>query len=266
MRGEHRMELELVEQLLGSGRTHLVDELVVGAGHFVHRIDGLGVVNGVLTAVQHGDTVVLLAQIGQMEVSGEGTSQQLGLMHVRLVDDVDNLLQVVLIGIRVGQNAGETFVTGLQCMFAHFIELGQQVFIELTEHLAKNLQTQIHFLFEGCGKITLLRTLGAGAGRDDSRVRRRDLFVFSCHQTPSPNHRVARSVGPSRHLRDCFGRLLRATALSLVGKCLTIVGAANRQFGYGNDGMVRIVDIARPENGHVGMFGKYPTSPHVRPE
>ena len=24
--------------------------------------------------------------------------------------------------------------------------------------------------------------------------------------------------------------------------------------------MVRIVDIARPENGHVGMFGKYPTS------
>ena len=183
MRGEHRMELELVEQLLGPGRTHLVDELVVGAGHFVHRIDGLGVVNGVLTAVQHGDTVVLLAQIGQMEVGGEGASQQLGVVDIHLVDDVDHLLQVVLIGIRVGQNAGETFGAGVQRVFAHFIELGQQVFIELTEHLAKNLQTQIHFLFEGCGKITLLRALGAGAGRDDSRVRRRDLFVFSCHQT-----------------------------------------------------------------------------------
>ncbi len=44
VRGEHRVELELVEQLLGLGRTHLVDELVVGAGHLVHRIDGLGVV------------------------------------------------------------------------------------------------------------------------------------------------------------------------------------------------------------------------------
>ena len=51
MRGEHRMELELVEQLLGPGRTHLVDELVVGAGHFVHRVDGLGVIHGGLTAV-----------------------------------------------------------------------------------------------------------------------------------------------------------------------------------------------------------------------
>ena len=61
MRGEHRMELELVEQFLGFGRTHFVNELVVGAGHFVHWIDGLGVIYGGLTAVQHGDTVVLLA-------------------------------------------------------------------------------------------------------------------------------------------------------------------------------------------------------------
>ena len=183
MRGEHRMELELVEQLLGPGRTHLVDELVVGAGHFVHRIDGLILIHGGLALVQHGDAVVLLAQVGQMEVGGEGASQQLGVVDIHLVDDVDHLLQVVLIGIRVGQNAGETFVAGLQRMFAHFIELGQQVFIEFAEHLAKNLQAQIHFLFEGCGKITLLRALGAGAGRDDSRVRRRDLFVFSCHQT-----------------------------------------------------------------------------------
>ena len=61
MRGEHRMELELVEQFLGFGRTHFVNELVVGTGHFVHWVDGLGVIYGGLTAVQHGDTVVLLA-------------------------------------------------------------------------------------------------------------------------------------------------------------------------------------------------------------
>ena len=156
---------------------------MVGAGHFVHRIDGLILIHGGLTAVQYGDAVVLLAQVGQMEVGGEGASQQLGVVDIHLVDDVDHLLQVVLVGIRIRKNAGETFVTGLQRVLAHLIELGQQVFIELTEHLAKNLQTQIHFLFEGCGKITLLRALGAGAGRDDSRVRRRDLFVFSCHQT-----------------------------------------------------------------------------------
>ena len=118
-----------------------------------------------------------------MEVGGEGAGQQLCLMHIRFIDDVDDLLQVILIRIRIRQNAGETFGTGVQCVFAHFIELGQQVFIELTEHLAKNLQTQIHFLFEGSGKITLLGAFGAGAGRDDSCVGRRDLFVFCCHQT-----------------------------------------------------------------------------------
>ena len=45
----------------------------------------------------------------------------------------------------------------------------------------------------------------AGAGRVVQFV----LFLIVI-RPPSPNHRVARSVGPSRHLRDCFGRLLRA--------------------------------------------------------
>ena len=118
-----------------------------------------------------------------MEVGGEGAGQQLCLMHIRFIDDVDDLLQVILIRIRIRQNAGEAFGASVQCVFAHFIELGQQLFVEFAEHLAKNLQTQIHFLFEGSGKIALLGAFGAGAGRDDSCVGRRDLFVFYCHQT-----------------------------------------------------------------------------------
>ena len=61
MRGEYRVELKLVQQILSLGRTHFVNELVVGAGHFVHWVDGLGFIYGGLTAVQHGDAVVLLA-------------------------------------------------------------------------------------------------------------------------------------------------------------------------------------------------------------
>lgn len=131
-------------------------------------------------------------------------------MHIRFIDDVDDLLQIILIRIRIRQNAGEAFGASVQCVFAHFIELGQQLFIEFAEHLAKNLQTQIHFLFEGSGKIALSgplvpvpdETIAASAGV---------ICSFSIViRPPSPNHRVARSVGPSRHLRDCFGRLLRA--------------------------------------------------------
>ena len=117
-----------------------------------------------------------------MEVGGEGAGQQLCLAHIRFIDDVDDLLQVILIRIRIRQNAGEAFGASVQCVFAHFIELGQQLFVEFAENLAKNLQTQIHFFFERCGKIALFGTFGSRAGRDDSCVRRRDLLIIICHQ------------------------------------------------------------------------------------
>ena len=77
MRGEHRVELELVEQFLCLGRTELVDELVVGASHFVDWIDGRGVLNLGFALMQHGNAIVLLAQIGEMEVGRECAGQQL---------------------------------------------------------------------------------------------------------------------------------------------------------------------------------------------
>lgn len=54
---EHRVEFEAFEQLLGLGRTHFGDELVVGLRHLVHRIDGLGVVDLGLALMEHGHTV-----------------------------------------------------------------------------------------------------------------------------------------------------------------------------------------------------------------
>ena len=183
MCGEHRVELELVKQIPGLGRTQLVNELMIGAGHFVHRIDGLVLVHGGFALVQYGDSVVLLTQVGQMEICCECTSQQLGVMHVQLVDGVDHVLQIVLIGVGVRQNAGEAFGAGVQGIATNFIEACQQLFVEFAEDFAKNLQAQIHFLFERCWKIALFGTLGSGAGRDDGRVRWRDLLIVGCHQT-----------------------------------------------------------------------------------
>ena len=95
VRREHGVELEPVEQLLGLGRAHLVDELVVGDGELVDRIDGLVVGHVVLALMQHGDAVVLLGQVRQVEIRGERAGQQLGVMQRHIVDDVHGLFQAV---------------------------------------------------------------------------------------------------------------------------------------------------------------------------
>ena len=80
VRGEDGVELKLVEQLLGLGRAHLVDELVVGDGELVDRIDRLLAGYVVLALMEHGNAVVLLGQVCQMEVRGECAGQQLGIV------------------------------------------------------------------------------------------------------------------------------------------------------------------------------------------
>ena len=89
---EHRVEFEAFEQLLGLGRTHFGDELVVGLRHLVHRIDGLGVVDLGLALMEHGHTVVLLAQIRQVEVRGERAGEQLSIVQIHRIDRLDGHL------------------------------------------------------------------------------------------------------------------------------------------------------------------------------
>ena len=71
MRREHRVEFELLQQRLGFGRPHFGQQLMVGGGQFVHRVNGFVVFHLVLALVQHGNAVVLLTQVGEVEICGE---------------------------------------------------------------------------------------------------------------------------------------------------------------------------------------------------
>ena len=68
---------------------------MVGDGEFVDRIDGLVVGHVVLALMQHGDAVVLLGQVRQVEIRGERAGQQLGVVQRHIVDDVHGLFQAV---------------------------------------------------------------------------------------------------------------------------------------------------------------------------
>ena len=204
------MELELVEELLGLGRAHLVDELVVGAGHFVDRIHGLAVVHVVLALVQHGHAVVLLAQVGEVEVGGERARQQLGVVQLHVVDGLDGLRKPVLIRVRIVHHVFEVFGAGLDRVAKHGVEGGQQLGIELAQHVAQNMQAQIHVLLKGIGKIALLGTLGPQARRHYRGIGGRDLLIIGiCHQTSFAKPPVVRSACPPRLLRSCVDRPLR---------------------------------------------------------
>ena len=181
VRGEHRVELQAVQQLLGLGRAHLVDELMVGDGELVDRIHGVDVVHFGLAFTQYGNAVVLLGKIGEVEVGGECAGKQLGIVQIHLVDDLHGLGQTVLVRVCV---AAEMLVACFDRIFAHGVESGEQLGIVLIEHITKDLQTQIHIVFQILRKIVLFRSLAAGAGFHDGSVGRHDLLFIFCQNKP----------------------------------------------------------------------------------
>ena len=79
--GEDGVELQLLQQLRGLGRAHLLKELAVGAGHLVDGVGALDLqVHLALAFMQDLHPVVLLAEVGQVEVGGQGAGQQLGIL------------------------------------------------------------------------------------------------------------------------------------------------------------------------------------------
>ena len=90
MCGKDRVELELVEQLVGALDTHLVYQLVIGDGEFVSGIDlGIGRCAG-LALAQLRHTVVLLRQVCQMEEARKGADNDLLLIERQAVDQIDD--------------------------------------------------------------------------------------------------------------------------------------------------------------------------------
>ena len=182
VRREDGVEFELVEQFLGLGRASLIDELVVSDGELVDRVDRL--VNGhvVLALVEHGNAVVLLGQVCQMEIRGERAGQQLGVVQRHVVDDVHGLLQAILVGVRILQ-LGEMLGAGLHRVMTHGVERRQQFGVVFAQYVTQDLKTQIHVVLQAFGKIMLLRALSAGPGSDDGGVSGSDLFFRCCHIT-----------------------------------------------------------------------------------
>ena len=159
--GEHRVELKLLQQGLGLGRSHLGDQLVIDHGQLVDRIDGLVLIHLGFALAQHGHTVILLAEICQMEVRGEGAGHQLGIVQVHRVDDLDRLAQAFVPVIRIIQESGEMLGAGLDRVGTDLVEHVQQLGIELVEHFAQDLQAQFHIVAQRGRQFVLLGPLRA---------------------------------------------------------------------------------------------------------
>ena len=181
MRGEHGVELKLVEQLLRLGRAHFNNELVVGVGHLVDWIDRLVAGDCGFTLMQYGYAVVFLAQVRQMEVSGESAGKQLRIVQIHRIDGFNCLVQFALPLARVRVNTGEMLGTRVGHVLADGIECFEQFGIEFAEHFAHDLQAQIHVVLQRIRESTLFRAFGARAGRHDTGVGWRDLLIFCCH-------------------------------------------------------------------------------------
>ena len=181
MRGEHGVELKLVEQLLRLRRAHFNNELVIGVGHLIDRVDHLVIADCRFALMQHGYAVVLFAQVRQMEVGGERAREQLRIMQIHRIDGFNCLVQLALPLTRAGVNTGEMLGAGVGHILADGIECFEQFGIEFAKHFAHDLQTQIHVVLQRIGESTLFRAFGARAGRHDTGVGWRDLLIFCCH-------------------------------------------------------------------------------------
>ena len=181
MRREHRVEFELLQQRLGSGRPHFGQQLMVGGGQFVHRVNGFVVFHLVLALVQHGNAVVLLTQVGEVEICGECAGEQLGVVQIHRIDGGDGLCQTILIGVRIRHRSGEMLGACLHRVVAHGVERRQQLRVIFAQYVAQNAQAQAHVVAERLRQLPLFGALGPGAGRHDGRVGGRDLLIGIGH-------------------------------------------------------------------------------------
>ena len=181
MRREHRVEFELLQQRLGFGRPHFGQQLMVGGGQFVHRVNGFVVFHLVLALVQHGNAVVLLTQVGEVEICGECAGEQLGVVQIHRIDGGDGLCQTILIGVRIRRRSGEMLGACLHRVVAHGVERRQQLRVIFAQYVAQNAQAQAHVVAERLRQLPLFGALGPGAGRHDGRVGGRDLLIGIGH-------------------------------------------------------------------------------------
>ena len=175
--GEDGVELEPLEQQLRLGRSDLVDEPAVGPGHLVDRVGRRVEGDLALALVEGGDAVVLLAQVGEVEVGGEGPGEQLGVAQRQAVDERDRLPErrpparaAVRCGVRGGAAGlglhadgfglgaawfalhADGFALGAADVAAQAVERLEQVAVVLPQRLPQQAQADPHVALEALGE------------------------------------------------------------------------------------------------------------------
>ena len=127
----------------------LVNQLAVGDGDVVDRVLALGDVHRALARAERPHAVVLLADVGKVEVGHEGAHDQRRRARVQVAHDV----------LELGE--GSALVRGLRGLVsvgAHRVgeknvEGGAELGVELLEHLAHQAQEQRHVLGDAAGNV-----------------------------------------------------------------------------------------------------------------
>ena len=179
MRGKDRVELELVEQLVGALDAQLIHQLVIGDGELVGGIDlGIGRRTG-LALAQLRHTVVLLRQVCQMEEARKGANDDLLLIERQTVDQIDDLTECHGSGLVGGGHA--LLVDGLVGSAGAGVagighDLGRQDLVEqvrdlriiLAKHTTLQAQEQRQIVAQLLGDLDLGETLPGLGIRADS--------------------------------------------------------------------------------------------------
>ena len=179
MCGKDRVELELVEQLVGALDTHLVYQLVIGDGEFVGGIDlGIGRCAG-LALTQLRDTVVLLRQVSQMEEARKGADDNLLLIERQAVDQINDLTKrhggglvgsghALLVDGLVGSAGAGVSGVGHNLGCQNLVEQVRDLGIILAKHAALQAQEQRQIVAQLLGDLDLGETLPGLGIRADS--------------------------------------------------------------------------------------------------
>ena len=179
MCGKDRVELELVEQLVGALDAQLIHQLVIGDGELVGGIDlGIGRRTG-LALAQLRHTVVLLRQVCQVEEARKGADNDLLLIERQAVDQIDDFTKchggglvggghALLVDGLVGSTATGVASIGHNLGRQDLVEQVRDLRIILAKHTTLQAQEQRQIVAQLLGDLDLGETLPGLGIRADS--------------------------------------------------------------------------------------------------
>ena len=151
MRGEHRPELEPAEQGERLAATALVDEPVVGDGDVVDRVLVRPHGHVVLAGPQGRDAVVLLADVGKVEVGDERPHDDRGLLGGHLVDGRDETHE----GLVLAAGLARLVTMGRDGVLEQRVEGVAQAGVVLLENLADQPQEEGQVVADSLRQVNL---------------------------------------------------------------------------------------------------------------